>query len=129
MKASHGLLQRRALNDANANMLECAENDGAQVGQERFLVLTTPDAYIANVKGIIKGNYDHNFPLGQIHVDEFHNTKSDTAPTPKLISDYKNEQSRIITDDPDDIKGKHESKEYISWENQNPVQRESVIRI
>ena len=41
---------------------------------------------------MIKGIYDHNFTLCQIHVDEFHNTNSDTASTSTLISDYKNEQ-------------------------------------
>ena len=58
---------------------------------------------------VIKGNHDHISTLGHVHVDEFHNRGSDTAPTPKLISDYKNEQS--VTDDPDNIKGKHESTE------------------
>ena len=68
-------------------------------------MLTTPDPYKAYIKEMIKGNYDHNFTLGQIHVDEFHNTNSDTAPTPKLISDYKNQQSRNFTDDLDKSQG------------------------
>ena len=57
------------------------------------------------IEGMTKGNYDHNVTLGQIHVNEFHITKSDKL-TPTLISDYKNEQSHILTDDPDSIKGK-----------------------
>ena len=81
-----------------------------KVGQERFLVLTTPESYKNHVKGMFKGSYEYNFSLGQIHVDEFHNTKSDTAATPTLISDYKKEQSDIITGDPDHRKRKHRER-------------------
>ncbi|KAL9135663.1 MAG: hypothetical protein Q9175_003142 [Cornicularia normoerica] len=95
---------------ANTVLDVIGEDGGARAGQERFLVLTTPDSYKAHVKGMIKGTYKHNFTIGQIHIDEFHNTKSDTAATPTLISDYKKEQLRIVLDDPDNIKGKHESK-------------------
>ena len=57
------------------------------------------------MKGMIKGSYEHDVTLGQIHVDEFHNTKSEfhntkscTAPIPTFIFDYKNKQFRILTD-------------------------------
>ena len=90
------------LTPANAKLLQCTDTGETQGGQERFLVLTTPESYKNHVKAMIKGTgkFGHNFTIGQIHVDECHNTNSDTATTFKLIYDYKTEQSSIVTRDP-----------------------------
>ena len=76
---------------ANAKLLECAEDGQARAGQERLLAITTPDSYKAHVREVIKGtgDYKHNFIMSQIHIDEFHNTKSDTAATPTIVSQCK----------------------------------------
>ena len=95
------------LTDVNAELLRCDDRGNARPGQERFLVLTTPESYRTQVRDKINGKgrtaeaksertIVHDYQLGQIHVDEFHNTKSDTAPTPTLVTDYKNEWSNAL---------------------------------
>lgn len=49
--------------------------------------------------------------LGQIHVDEFRNTKSDTASTSKLISEYKEGQYRTVVGNLSNKRQKDESRE------------------
>ena len=67
--------------------------------------------------------------LGQIHVDEFHNTKSDTASTFKLISEYKEGQYRIVVDDLSNKRQKNESREEHRERIKTQYQRESAIRM
>ena len=38
------------------------------------------------VRGVIKGGFAHSLAIGKNHFDEFHDTKSDTAPVPRLVS-------------------------------------------
>lgn len=65
----------------NRHLLKCIEDGSAKPGQERFLVLITPVCYDKYVQGILKSGWVHNFSAGQIYVDEFHETKSDDAPS------------------------------------------------
>ena len=69
-------------------------------------MLTTLKLYRFYIREIIKSTQRHNFILDQIHVDKFHNTKSNIALISIFIFDYKNKQYRIVINNKDNIKEK-----------------------
>ena len=67
----------------NRHLLMCEEEDQAQRGQERFLVVKTPQLYNGHLRKILEGPSNNNFKAAFIYVDEFHETKSSDAPWTK----------------------------------------------
>lgn len=65
------------VSEKNRALLQCTANWSPRSGQERFLLLVSPQSYCTALKNILQGPYLHNFTPAHIYVDEFHGTKSD----------------------------------------------------
>lgn len=85
--------------DKNKHLLTCDAQGNAKPGQERFLVVTTEKEITKYLQHALNGQFAYNFVVSQFHVDELHNTKSDTASTPFLITNHKNELIESICED------------------------------
>lgn len=81
----------------NKHLLQC-KADGSPQGQERFLILCSPQSYEKHLKGVLKadGGWEHNFVPAAIYVDEYHETKSDDAPTPKAVLAIKEQREQRV---------------------------------
>lgn len=80
----------------NQYLLQCRLDGAAKPGQERFLVVTTSGLYGKWFKTVVTSNYGYNFTIGQLYVDEFHETKSDDAPISKIYAAYTEEIIKSI---------------------------------
>lgn len=79
------------VSDDNIHLLRCNQDGSTPDGQERFLVVIAAQSYDRRFKQMLKSEWNHNFTLGQIFVNEFHETKSDTATILTQIETYKND--------------------------------------
>lgn len=66
------------------------------LGQERFLILTTPMSYETRVRDIFGSSQEHGFSAATIYIDEFHETKSFTAACPKNVISLKKRHEAIV---------------------------------
>ena len=82
------------ITDQNRHLLECDEYGFPKDGQER----TTPKSYENQLRRVLQGPSNHNCAPAAIYVDEFHETKSNDAPTPKHVLALKQELASGIYD-------------------------------
>lgn len=94
------------LNADNAEHLRCNKHGRAKPEQERILLLTTKGSYNTHVLKVLQhpeSNFTHNFRVGQIFIDEFHETKTVGGECPKLVLGIKKEISdRVVAKIPED---------------------------
>ena len=53
------------------------------------MVVVASFSYLKWFENMLTGEWNHNFTISQLFVDEFHETKSDKAPIPAQIEAYK----------------------------------------